>query len=68
MEIHCEKLNQTHIYVKCPCPHLCKQKYHKHGNLLGMKNRVVDRLSHCLSYPGIIDIRIDDKTIKNNVK
>lgn len=67
--VHCCVLTNKAIYYKCPCPQKCKMKYHSHGNVDGMDNRIEHRGSgggsHCLGITeGNIEIVIDDKTCK----
>ena len=46
-KVHCDAMNNTQLRIKCGAPHICKRKYHYHGNIGGMGNRETHRGSHC---------------------
>lgn len=49
-KVHCDAMSKKLLRVKCEVPHLCKNKFHYHGNVEGMKNRETHRCSHCIKY------------------
>jgi len=66
------KMDKTNFYYDCKYPNsICPKKEHFHGTMRTYKNRVEDRISHCLGdcknnihYTEII---IDDNTKRINI-